>query len=135
MAFKGESLFTLKRHDDTRYLGIYFDIYDAQGQKIAGVKRNEVYFGDKTTYQIDGTSTRYVFSERSSGKIIYDIKRYEAAHPAELDVSVSLYTPTGFLFEANPDFTNLPGGAALMGNVFGGTPVGISVADSGTSYV
>jgi hypothetical protein len=109
VAFKGTPLFTLKRHDDNGYLGIYFEIYNAKGEHIASVKRNEIYYGDKTAYEINGSMTRYIFSEKASGRVICDIKRYQAALPAELDVSVQLYTPSGFLFDATPEGTNLPG--------------------------
>src|SRR5258706_2803009 len=109
VAYKGESLFTVKRHDETGYLGIYFEIYDVNGKHIASVKRNEIYSGDKDKYTIEGSINRYIFRERESGRVLCDIRRREDAHPAELDVSVQLYTPSGFLFEANPDQTNLGG--------------------------
>ena len=128
VAFKGESLFTLKRHDENGYLGIYFDIYDSKGKKIAVVRRNEIYSGDKSAYQIDGASDRYLFSEKATGRVICDIKRYEAAHPAELDVSVHLYTPTGFLFDATPEQTNLPRFNVLRGNTFENCQTGIALS-------
>ena len=127
VAYRGESLFTFKRHDENGYLGIYFEIYDASGNHVASVKRNEIYFGDKTAYKIDGSMTHYTFSERASGRVLCDIKRYEAAHPAELDVSVSLYTPSGFLFDATPDQTNLPGGSVISGCTFEGMAIAIGI--------
>jgi hypothetical protein len=126
VAFRKEPLFSLRRHDETGYLGIDFEIYDAQGQKIATVRRNEIYYGDKERYQIDGSLNRYVFSERESGLVVCDIKKRQDAHPAELDVSVHLYTPSGFLFDATPEQTNL-GGIQLRDNVFQGMGVAISV--------
>lgn len=117
ITYKDESLFTLKRHDETGYLGIYFEIHDAAGKHIASVKRSEIYSGDKEAYRIDGSLNRYIFTERASGKVICDIKKREAAHPAELDVSVQLYTPSGFLFNATPEQTNL-GGIVMRGCTF-----------------
>ncbi len=117
VTYKGESLFTLKRHDENGYLGIYFEIYNSAGKHIASVKRSEIYSGDKEAYQIDGSLNRYVFSERASGKVICDIKKREAAHPAELDVSVQLYSPSGFLFNATPEQTNI-GGMVVRGGTF-----------------
>jgi hypothetical protein len=119
VVYKDQTLFTLKRHDENGYLGIYFEIYDADGNHIASVKRNEIYYGDKEKYQIDGSMNRYVFSERESGRVICDIRKREDAHPAELDVSVRLYTPSGFLFDATPEQTNLPG-SVIRGNIFDG---------------
>ena len=126
VAYQGESLFTFKRHDETGYLGVYFEIHDSTGKHIASVKRNEIYYGDKESFQIEGSLDRYIFSERASGKVICDIKKREAAHPAELDVSVQLYTPSGFLFNATPEQTNL-GGFVLRDNTMIGGQIGISV--------
>lgn len=121
IVYKGQSLFTLKRHSDNGYLGIYFEIYDSVGQRVASVKRNEIYFGDKEQYEIAGSLNRYVFKERSTGRILCDIKRREDSYPAELDVSAALYTPDGFLILATPQQTNI-GGITLTGNTFiGGT--------------
>jgi hypothetical protein len=125
-----EPLFTLKRHDETSYLGIYFEIYDSAGHHVASVKRNEIYYGDKDKYRIDGSIDRYVFSERESGRVLCDIKRYEAAHPAELDLSLRLYTPSGFLFEATPEQTNLPGWS-IRGCTFEGGDTAISLTSIG----
>lgn len=127
VAFKGEPLFTVRRHDENDYLGIYFEIYDSKGKHIASVKRNEIYYGDKSAYQIDGSMNRYIFSERESGRVICDIKKREAAHPAELDVSVHLHTSSGFLFDATPDQTNLPGLNTYSGNVIEGMAIGINI--------
>jgi hypothetical protein len=111
-------LVTLKRHDDNGYLGIYFDIYDAIGRKLAAVKRNEIYPAIKTAkdYRIDGTMDRYVFSEKATGAVLCDIRKRTEAGDWELDVSVRLYTPKGFLFDATPTDTNL-GGIKLSNNL------------------
>ncbi|MBI4459765.1 MAG: hypothetical protein HY648_06880 [Acidobacteria bacterium] len=127
VTFQGTPLFTLKRHDDNGYLGIYFEIFDSNGKHIASVKRNEIYYGDKSAYKIDGSPTRYVFSEVASGRTICDIKRYEDARPAELDVSVHLHTPSGLLFDATPDQTNLPGHNVIRNCTFANGAVGITI--------
>jgi hypothetical protein len=126
VAYKGQSLFTLRRHDDNGYLGIYFEIYDAKGKHIASVKRNEIYYPDKDAYKIDGSEDRYVFSEVATGRVLCDIRKRKDAHPAELDVSVELYTPSGFLFNATPDQTNV-GGIVLRGSTFSDCGVGIAI--------
>jgi hypothetical protein len=56
-----------------------------------------------------------------------DIKKGEAAGNYELDVSVRLYTPTGFLFDATPEQTNLRGGVQLKGNTFANCGIGVSI--------
>jgi hypothetical protein len=125
IAFRGVSLFNLRRHDDG-YLGIDFDIYDQAGKRLATVRRNEIYFGDKDAYQIDGSANRYVLTEKATGRIICDIRRREDAQPAELELSVHLYTPSGFLFDATPEQTNL-GGMVMRNCVFEGNNIGIAI--------
>lgn len=127
IVFRGQPLFNLRRNDDG-YLGIDFDIYNAQGRKIATVKRNEIYYGgkDKDRYQIEGTANRYTLTDTKTGQIICDIKKREDAHPAELEVSVHLYTPSGFLFDATPEQTNL-GGMVLRDNVISNCGTGLAI--------
>lgn len=122
----GESLFTLKR-DENGYLGIYFEIHDKDGNHIASVKRNEIYYGDKDKYQIDGSLNRYTFFERASGKVLCDIRKREDAHPAELEVSVDLYTPTGFHFTATPEQMNFKG-FTMIGSTFMGLHAAIRIS-------
>ncbi len=43
VVYKGQTLFTLKRHDENGELGIYFELYDAEGKHVASVKRNQIY--------------------------------------------------------------------------------------------
>ena len=126
LVYSGKSLFTLKRHSDNGYLGIYFEIYDASGQHLASVKRNEIYVGDKNAYKIQGSLNRYVVTERATDQIICDIEKRHEAHPAELDVSVKLYTPSGFFFNASPNQTNM-GGITMTGNTFIGGAAAIVI--------
>jgi hypothetical protein len=127
VTYQRHPLFTLKRHDDNNYLGIYFEIFDAARNHIASVKRNEIYSADKNLYAVERSQTRCAFLERATGRILCEIKRYEAAQPAELDVSVSLYTPVGFLFEATPDQMNFPMGNVIRGATFRSMRGGINI--------
>lgn len=127
VAYRGQRLFDLKRHEDG-YLGIYFDLYDAQGVKIATVKRNELYFtraADRERYEEFGSSDSYLLRDKSTGIPLVEIRKRGAAQPNELEVSVRLYTPDGTLFDATPTSTNL-GGVTLIDNVFIGLAVGIA---------
>jgi hypothetical protein len=126
VAVQGESLFSLRRHDDG-YLGIDFDIYDDSGNRIATVRRNEIYCSEKDRYQIDGSLNQYKLTDTKTGEVICDIKKREDAHPAELEVSVRLYTPSGFLFDATPEQTNLLRGTVLRNNTISGAGTGISI--------
>jgi hypothetical protein len=122
----GTPLFTLKRHDETGYLGIDFDIHDAKGKRVASVRRNEIYSGNKEDYKIEGSADRYTLMDKATGEVLCDIKKREEANPAELDVSVRLYTPSGWLFDATPEGTNL-GDSFISGSVIMDCGVGISV--------
>jgi hypothetical protein len=130
--YKGTPLFTLKRHDDNGQLGIYFEIYDSAGQHIASVKRNQIYIADKGLYTVDGTANRYQVIEKVSGRVLCDIKRGQDAAPAELEVSVELYTPDGFLFKASPEETNV-GGIRMINNTIMGCRTGIAIGSSNVS--
>lgn len=128
--YKDQRLFTLKRHEDG-YLGIYFELYDQHGTHVASVKRNQLYFtkeADHDLYEEHGSKDRYTLIEKATGRTIVDIRKRAEAKPDELDVSVKLFTPDGFLFDASPTQTNLPGNNVLIGNVFanGGTGIQIS---------
>lgn len=69
---------------------IDFDVYDQQGDKVATVRRNEVYMGNKADYTINGTMNRYTVTENATGTVICDIRKRADAEPAELEVSVRL---------------------------------------------
>ena len=43
VVYNDRTLFSLKRHDDNGQLGIYFELFDAQGGHVASVKRNQIY--------------------------------------------------------------------------------------------
>ena len=125
IVYKGKPLFSLRRHEDG-YLGIDFEIYDAEGSLVATVKRNEIYLGNKDDYQIDGTYNSYTLTEVASGNVLCQIKKRGEAHPAELEVSVQLYTPSGFLFNASPDTTNF-GGIQMTDCTFVGGAAAIAI--------
>jgi hypothetical protein len=101
-------------------------ICDATGTQIASVKRNQIYRADRDLYSVEGTPNTYKLIEKSSGRVLCEINRQEGASPAELDVSVELYTPDGFLFKATPTQTNI-GGITMINNVFSGGRCGISI--------
>ncbi len=125
VVYDGTPLFIVKRHDNG-YLGIDFDIYDATGKKVATVRRNQIYEGDKTAYAVKELANRYTLTEKASGRVLCDIKKREDAKPAEIDVSVKLYTPDGFLFDATPEGTNIPG-AVIKGMVIKDCGAGIVI--------
>ena len=133
VVFNDEPLFDVKRHENG-YLGIYLKIYDANGETIATVKRNELYFNKDTNrgkYVEAGTQNSYELKEKDTGKTIYSVKKRSAASPAELDVSITSYLPNGKLLEATPDGINLEGNF-MYENVFMSNWAGMGIYENGS---
>jgi len=135
LEYKGESLFTLERQEETGFLAVSCRIYDEQGRHLGSVVRNafhpnEHYEGPKS-FAISGKVHDWAVEERPSGRLVCAIKQKEAARPAELHLSVNLYTPDGFLISATPDAINLRG-VIMRGNVVVGCRAGIVVMPDGS---
>jgi hypothetical protein len=128
VVYKGETLFTMKRHDENGELGIYFELYDAKGRHVASVKRNQIYptGGQSEFYSLEGSADECALREKATGTVVCQIRRKPATSPVELEVSVRLYRPNGFLFDATPTSTNL-GGSVLSGNVIMNCQTGINI--------
>jgi hypothetical protein len=127
VVYKGTPLFILRRRESDFLLGIDFDVYDRSGTRVATVRNGNVVQGNENDYEIKRLPDHYIVSERASGRIICDIrKRAEAEAGVELEVTVKLYTPSGFLFEATPTQTNI-GGMRLSNCTFESLGAAISV--------
>lgn len=124
--YRGTPLFTLKRRDDG-LLGIDFDIYDAKRKKVATVRRGTIVDGDRESYEITHAAHHYQVRDKETGRVICDIKRAGQAVDSELEVSVDMFTPSGFHLVAGPEQTNI-GGAVIRGGTFEKCGVGIGVA-------
>jgi hypothetical protein len=127
IAFKGTPLFTIYRSEDDGQVAIDFELYDANRQKIASIRKNNIYLdpGNKAEYLLDGTADVIALIEKSSGKRVVEIKKRQAA-TEELDVSLSTYLPDGQLLTADPDKTSLQR-MELAGNMIKGAKVGIAI--------
>jgi hypothetical protein len=70
VVYKGETLFTLKRHDRNGELGIYFELYEASGVHIASVKRNQIYPTGRQgeLYRLHGSADEYVLLRTDTGQ-------------------------------------------------------------------
>ncbi|TAK97114.1 hypothetical protein EPO05_00085 [Patescibacteria group bacterium] len=125
LVYKGTSLFTIRRSDDG-LLGIDFDVYDKQGKRAATIKKGVIVQGNQSEYTITTGMDRYTLTENKTGAVICDIKKRSQAVNAELEVSVKLYTPDGFLFDATPTKTNI-GGMQMTGCVMSNCGAGIVI--------
>src|SRR3990172_6626421 len=103
VVFKGTPVFRIRRSDDGM-LGIDFDVFDAKGQRVATFAKGVVVQGDQANYQIDSGHDSYTVTERSTGRVIARVQR-RGVQGAELDVSVRMYLPNGFLLDAGPQAT------------------------------
>jgi len=127
VVYKGQPLFVLKRRESDGQLGIDFDIFDKGGNRIATARGNRIVQGNEDDYEIVREANRYTVTERAGGRVICDIRRRSEAKHSELEVSVTLYTSDGFLFDATPEQTNLRG-FTLRGNVFENLGAGIAIS-------
>lgn len=125
VVYKGDSLFRISRSENDGILGIDFDIYDPHGKRIATVRRSVVVQGDAANYDIKTGHAEYTVTEKSSGRLVTSVKRRDA-QGAELEVSVRLYAPDGFLFDATPTQTNV-GGVVMSGCTFKNCHAGIAI--------
>ena len=122
VSFQGTPLFTLKRRENDSLLGIDFDIFDETGTRVATVRNGNVVQGNEEDYQIQRLADHYIVTERATKRVICDIrKKLEAEAGVELEVAVKLYTPSGYLFDATPTHTNLPGNNVIGNNIFEGS--------------
>ena len=124
--YKGTSLFTVTRRESDGLLGIDFDLYDAHGKCIANVRHGNIVSGDRTNYEITNRPHHYTMIERSTGRVVCDIRRRDAASDAELELSVDLFAPDGFHFIATPDGTNF-GGVFMRDSTITNCQVGIAL--------
>lgn len=126
VVYKGEPLFKIYRSESDGILGIDFDVFDSSGKRIATFRKGIVVQGDAENYDIKTGHDEYSVTENSSGRLVASVKR-RGVHGAELEVTVHLYTPDGFLFDASPSQTNV-GGIRMTGCIIKDCGAGIVIA-------
>jgi hypothetical protein len=109
VTYKNIPLFKIERRESDGLLGISFDIYDHKGTRIATIRENRIVQGYEENYIFIREANRYAVIEKKTGDVICNILKRADAAPAELNVSVRLFTPDGFLFDATPERTNIAG--------------------------
>ena len=93
---------------------------------MATFRKGVVVQGDSNNYSIKTGHDEYEVTEKVSGWLIASVKR-RGGQDAEMEVSVHLYTPDGFLFDATPTRTNV-GGMTMTGCVIENCGAGIVIA-------
>lgn len=107
IVYNDEPLFEIVRAENTRLLGVNFDIYDENGSKVATIRRGMIVQGDKNNYIIRKDFDHFTVKEKSSERMICEIKKRDKAGDAELELNVHMYTKDGFLLKATPLGTNV----------------------------
>ena len=125
VVYKDEPLFRIRRSDEDGMLGIDFDVFDSTGSRVATFRKGVVVQGDDQNYDIESSHSEYTVKEKGSERLIANVVR-RGAEGAELEVSVHLYTPDGFLFDATPTETNV-GGMMITGSTIKDCGAGIVV--------
>jgi hypothetical protein len=127
IVYRGEPIFRLHRHTSSGKLAISFDIYDETGtERMANVVKSKFYPNRKYSkfkdfekpFAIEDKVYNYTIREKSSGRMVCSIKQREGISPVELEVSVSLYMPDGYLFEATPEKIVTPNNNEIIGCTF-----------------
>ena len=126
IAFKGIPIFGVVRQDDG-YLAMDFEVFSSTGERIAAVKRNNIYIADRDKYRLDGDADRLRLIEKGTEpKTLVDITKGAAAEPVEIKVSVRSFLPNGQLMDLGPNESNL-GGIKLVNNIIQRCSVGIAI--------
>ena len=103
LACKGEPVLTIRREPKSGEL----DIYDEKGREKAVVRNAKLVKGNKDAFDIRVTENSYTVFDNKAERAVCEIRRRANARDMDLDVSLLLHTPEGFLVHANPDQTNL----------------------------
>ncbi|MDZ7644507.1 MAG: hypothetical protein U5K76_10025 [Woeseiaceae bacterium] len=107
LACKGEPLLKVTRNDRNGELDVELGIYDERGRERAVVRQDDVSGGNEDQFDVRMTDNRYTVTDRKNERVICDIRRRAHARDMDLDVSLLMHTPEGFLVHANPDQTNI----------------------------
>jgi hypothetical protein len=127
ISYDDESLFMVERRESDGCLGIDFDVYDKNSQKVATIRNGNVVHGNVGVYEIRHGADCHKVMEKATGRIIVQIDRNPP--DADIAVSVNMYLPNGFLLKATPDSINIES-SEMAGNTFAACTSGIAIGKS-----
>lgn len=107
LACKGQPVLTVDREDASGDLQVSLDVYDEKGRRRAAMQGADQVSGRDKSLEVRITENSYTVFDRKHDRVVCDIRRRANARDMDLDVSLLLHTPEGFLVHANPDQTNL----------------------------
>ncbi|MEX2495517.1 MAG: hypothetical protein WD448_05470 [Woeseia sp.] len=103
----GEPILKLTRDEVSDELKVEAEIFDATGNRTAVVRGTELVDGDPGTIEIRSTESSYVIRDKTADRTVCEIRRRAGKQKEDLDVSVLMRTPDGFLIHANPLQSNV----------------------------
>lgn len=106
VVYKGEPLLTVKRADNDE-LEVEAKVFDSRGHRQAKVRGTELVEGDPDVVDIRSTDSSYVIRDRTNDRVICEIRRRAGQQKMDVDVSLLMHTPDGFLIHANPAQSNV----------------------------
>ncbi len=95
------------RAEDSDELSVEAEIFDADGQRKAVVRDTELVQGDPQAVDIRSTENNYTIRDRATDRVVCEIRRRAGKQKMDLDVSVLMHAPDGFLIHANPAQSNV----------------------------
>lgn len=113
LVYKDTPLLQLRR-DESGFLDVDLDVFSREGNRKATIRSS-------TLIENDGTVALFVSDQcirvvdQIAERTVCDICRRAAANDADIDISLLLHAPDGFLIHANTAQSNLPARSASTG--------------------
>jgi hypothetical protein len=87
IVYKGEPILKVTRDENSDELQVEAEIFDSE--------------------DIRSTESNYVIRDRSNDRVVCEIRRRAGQQKMDVDVSVLMHMPDGFLIHANPAQSNI----------------------------
>lgn len=107
IVYKGEPILKVTRDESNDELRVEAEIFDAEGRCKAHVQGTRLVTGDPQAVDIRSTENNYSIRDRSNDRVVCEIRRRAGQQKMDLDVSVLMHAPDGFLIHANPAQSNV----------------------------
>src|SRR5690606_12622252 len=107
VAYKGEPILKVTRDQNSDELAVEAEIFDSNGRCKAVVHGTELVRGDPESVEIRSTANNYSIRDRETDRVVCEIRRRASKQKMDLDISLLMHTPDGFLIHANPAQCNV----------------------------
>lgn len=106
VVYRGAPLLRLSRAPDDE-LEVQAEVFDADGHCKAKVRGTELVEGDPDAIDVRSSENCYVIRDRANDRVVCEIRRRAGKQKMDLDVSILMHCPDGFLIHANPAQSNV----------------------------